>query len=381
MSFSHIHKKVRSTNRFFSGVSTLTLSAMVVKVIGLLYKIPLLRCLGTEGMGYFNTAYELYALFCVISTAGLPVAMSMLISRSDAQGDERAVRRIYRTALFAFVVMGAVGSLLLFGFAEPLSLYLKNPAAASCLRFISPTVFLICLSSAQRGFFQGKGNMLPTAVSQVVEALGKLILGLLFAVTAMRNGCTVPMTAAFAVLGLTVGAGVSALYLTVRKWYGHRNCSNEANHASDGQGGSTVWRQLMATAVPVTISAGIMSVTKLIDVALILRRLQDVGYGVSEANSMYGCYSTLVIPVFNILPSLTTSVAMSAVPSLSAALQRPRKEASQEIHRIGVSAMRLVLWISVPAAMGLAVYGGDVLSLLFSGENAAVAQATPWLRI
>ena len=372
-------RKVRSTNRFLSGVSVLTLSALIVKVIGLFYKIPLLRCLGTEGMGYFNTAYELYALFCVISTAGLPVAMSMLISRHEADGHHGAVKTIYRISLWSFVILGTVGSVILFGFSTPLSAALKNPDAAACLRWISPTVFLICLSSAQRGFFQGKGNMLPTAISQVIEALGKLVLGLLFAVTAIRRGCSVPQIAAAAVLGLTVGTGISVLYLTVLKWHtGRRDLLQAANEEAT-EGGKDILRQLMTTAVPVTLSAGMISLTKLVDVALILRRLQAVGYSVAEANSLYGCYSTLAVPVFNILPSLTTSVALSVVPALSAALQK-RDQDRDEIHKIGLSALRLTLWIAIPAAFGLFVYAGDILSVLFSGQELAVAQATPWLQ-
>ena len=382
MSIANQQHKVRSTNRFLSGVSVLTVSALIVKVIGLFYKIPLLRCLGTEGMGYFNTAYELYALFCVISTAGLPVAMAVLIARAEAGGQTQTVRRIYRTALWTFLALGATGSLILFGFSEPLSNFLKNPDAATCLRFISPTVFLICLSGAGRGFFQGKGSMLPTAISQVIEALGKLILGLLFAVTALHNQCSIPVTAAFAVLGLTVGTGVSALYLTVHTWVAGRcesrgDLRDKTEIAEQGKG---IFKELMATAVPITLSSGLISLTKLLDVGLILGRLQSTGYSAALANSLYGCYSTLAVPIFNILPTLTSSVALSVVPALSSALQR-RKENTDEVHRVLLSAFRLTLWLAIPAAMGLFVYAGDILGILFSGEPDAVAAATPWLRV
>ena len=198
----------------------LTLSAVLVKVIGLLYRIPMLNRLGSEGMGYFNTAYEVYALLCVLATAGLPVAMSVLISEVTATGKDGClhtaptVRRIFSVSLGVFLAVGSLGSGAMFLLAEPLGKLLGNPEAAACIRAISPTVFLICLSGAFRGYFQGQRNMVPTAVSQVIEAMGKLFLGLLFAGYAKSKGADLPTTAAYAVLGLTVGTALSVLYLT-----------------------------------------------------------------------------------------------------------------------------------------------------------------------
>lgn len=364
---------------FLSGVSVLTLSTLLVKVIGLLYRIPLLDKLGTEGMGYFNTAYELYALFCVISTAGLPVAMSVLISAREAAGNYAAMRCVYRVSLLAFVVIGACGSLLLFGMASPFAALLGNPNAAACMRAISPTVLLICLSSAARGYFQGRRNMLPTAISQIMEAAGKLFLGLAFAAYAHRSGMDLPHTAAYAVGGLTVGTGVSVLYLFTHKALSDRRerfLPTNSGEAEDSR--ASVLRRLAVTAVPVTLGAGVISLTKCIDLALILHRLQGVGVNTAEANALYGCYSTLAVPVFNMLPSLTTSVALSAVPSLSAALERG-EAGRADVKRTATAALGLTLVLAIPAALGLAVYAEEILLLLFNGQPAAAAQAAPWL--
>ncbi len=370
------HTKAKRTGSFLSGTGVLTLAALVVKVIGLCYRIPLLSYLGTEGMGYFNTAYEVYALLCVISTAGLPVAMSVLISSAEAEGKGRMVKGIYRSALWLFVVVGAVGSLALGALAAPLATWLKNPAAMQSIRMISPTVFFICLSSAFRGYFQGKRNMVPTALSQVIEALGKLLLGLLFASMARSYGADLPTTAGCAVLGVTIGTALSVIYLYVHKRL------TDARHPDTGRTSVTsarsILRRLLTTAIPVTISAGVISLTKCIDMVLILRRLQDAGMGVAEANAHYGCYSTLAVPVFNILPSLTTSVALSAVPALSAALGKGRN-GQAEVRRISLSAWRMTLWSAIPAALGLSVLAEDVLTLIFRGQPEAVAMAAPWL--
>ena len=364
---------------FLSGVSVLTLSTLLVKVIGLLYRIPLLDRLGTEGMGYFNTAYELYALFCVISTAGLPVAMSVLISAHEAAGNYAALRRVYRVSLGAFVVIGACGSLLLFGMASPFAALLGNPNAAACMRAVSPTVLLICLSSAARGYFQGRRNMLPTAISQIMEAAGKLFLGLAFAAYARRAGMELSYVAAYAVWGLTVGTGASVLYLFVHKTLSDRRegvLPSACPQADEAR--TVVLRHLAATAIPVTLGAGIISLTKCIDLALILRRLQGVGLTAAEANALYGCYSTLAVPVFNMLPSLTTSVALSAVPSLSAALEKG-ESGRAEVRKTATTALGLTLFLAIPASLGLSVYAEEVLLLLFGNQPVAAAQAAPWL--
>lgn len=361
---------------FLSGVSILTLSALLVKVIGLCYRIPLLNYLGTEGMGYFNTAYELYALFCVISTAGLPVAMSVLISACEAEGRWGDARRIYRVSLGLFAGIGVVGTALLWGLSRPFAELLGNPLASVCMRAISPTLFLICLSSAFRGYFQGRRNMLPTALSQVIEAGGKLFLGLAFAAYARGTGADLSTSAAYAVLGLTVGTGLSVLYLLIHKRMTDTHDKNSLLPSTDTS--RPVLRPLLATAIPVTLSAGVISLTKCVDLALILRRLQSVGCTVAEANALYGCYSTLAVPVFNILPSLTTSVALSAVPALSAAF-RKGKEGREELRKTALSSLELTLTVAIPASLGIAVFAEDILALLFAGQPAAAAQAAPWL--
>ena len=364
---------------FLSGAGVLTLSALIVKVIGLFYRIPLLNLLGTEGMGYFNTAYELYALFCVISTAGLPVAMSVLISALEAEGREIEGKRVFSVSLILFAAVGCVGTLLLWGLSAPFATLLGSPLSAACMRAISPTVFFICLSSAFRGYFQGRRQMLPTALSQVMEACGKLFLGLAFAGLALDQGKSLPATAAYAVMGLTVGTALSVLYLYIHKHMSDRRSVRVSPlQEREGLPPATVLRRLLTIAVPVTVSAALISLTKCIDLALILHRLQAAGYTSSEATSLYGCYSTLVLPVFNILPSLTTSVALSATPALSAALQKG-KEGLSELQKTASSALGIILTLSLPAALGLSVFAEDILSLLFRGQPIAVAQATPWL--
>ena len=399
-----------------AGAAILTLSALVVKVIGLLYRIPMLDRLGTEGMGYFNTALELYALLCALSTAGLPVAMSVLISDTRHRDMPLAarrlgVRRIFSVALVTFMVVGCVGSVLLALFARPLATLLGNPAAASAMVAIAPTVLLICLSSAMRGYFQGKGNMIPTAISQVVESAGKLAFGLLLASRARARGADLPGVAAAAVLGLTIGTLLSLGYLALHKALEGRRapaaparltadgllagegcpaevaCSSE-NAAAACPSRRAVFRALMRTALPVTMGAALLSLCRVADLAIILRRLAALGVDSVRANQLYGAYSTLALPLFHLLPTLATSVSVSSIPALAAALadsQTPQNSDEDCVkhapRQIATRALGVTLYLAVPAALGLATLSREVLSLLFPAQPVAVAEAAPLLSL
>ena len=365
-------KATRKNNGFLSGVFVLTLSAVIVKIIGLIYKIPMLRLLGSEGMGYFNSAYEIYALFCTVSTAGLPVAMSVLISSSRALGDGMT-DKIFKVSLKLFLVLGIVGSAAMLIFAMPISEFLKSYKAVLCIVAISPTVLFICISSAYRGYFQGLEKMLPTAVSQVIEALGKLILGLIFAYIALESGFETQAIAAFAVLGLTVGTAISMLYLILAKSFAKDADKELVMSTGESKG---ILASLMRIAVPVTLSSATISITKLIDMTTILRRLQSIGFSSSEAFSLYGNYTTLGLPLFSLAPALISSVALPLVPSLSSAVTKgDEKEACSVVEK----AVRLTAIISMPISLGLVFFPREILSLLFFGEGEAIAVSTPLL--
>ena len=363
---------------FLSGVLLLSLSTVLVKLIGLIYKIPMLSYLGSEGMGYFNSAYEIYALFCVIATAGLPVALSVLISGAIAKGEYAQVGRIYRTARSVFLLIGFLGSLIMLIFARRFCALIRSENAYYCMLSIAPTVFFVCLSSALRGYFQGHQRMMPTAVSQIIESVGKLVFGLLLARFALRRGYDSATVAAFAGIGLTVGTAAATLYLMILKLRMSSKPTERAGTAriSAMTDAHTVRRELARLAFPVTVGASLVSLTKLIDMAMILRRLQSIGYTSVQANEAYGSYTTLALSVYGLLPSLINAVALPLVPMLSAAIASGNRAKQEEmIH----ACYRLTAIFAVPAALGVSVYAYPVLSLLFSKEPGAVAVAAPLL--
>lgn len=369
----------RKSDGFLSGVLILSLSTVIVKIIGLAYKIPMIAYLGAEGMGYFNSAAEIYAMLCVISTAGLPMALSMLVSAHRERGDLIAIRRTDRSGMLAFLFLGVLGTTFLGWGSDWLARMIGNPEAGDCLRAIAPALLFVCFSSAVRGYFQGFNNMIPTAISQMIEAVGKLVFGVWFARFAIQRGYGIPTVAAFAVLGLTLGTLLSALYLLGAKFLFARGQRREGlDCLNKEKSRNSEWGTLLRIAIPITVSSAVMSVTRLADMALIMRRLQGIGMDVVRANVIYGSYTTLAIPVFSLIPALITPISLVSVPQLSAAIESQDRGVQATICERSV---RWTVLLSMPAAMGISVYALPILSILFSGESEAIAIASPLLSI
>ena len=364
-----------SQKRFLSGVTVLTLSTVIVKVIGLVYKIPMMQILGAEGMGYFNAAYELYTLFFVVATAGLPVAVSILISESVVRGRLRNAKKIYRVSFALFFGLGLVGALIMSCFSRRLAFLVGSPLANYCILLIAPTVFFIAVASAVRGFFQGNQNMVPTAISQVIEALGKLFLGVFMAVWASKQGYPSHKVAAFAVVGLVAGSAVSMLYLLLararsRQQYGTLVTDLQTESAT------TILSRLLLLAIPVTVSSALSGLTRIVDMTVLMRRLTERGVAPSVATSVFGSYSTMAVPIYHLPSSLIAGLAMALVPSLAAAAERGDREREKRLTDV---AFRLCAWIAIPCAMGMSVFSRQILSLLFHGQEEAVSVAAPLL--
>ncbi len=375
---------------FFSGVAVLSLSTVLVKIIGLFYKIPMLRYLGSVGMGYFNAAYEWYAMLCVLATAGLPIAVSMLIAgecAANAPVNIRTarIRRIECVSARIYFVLGAVGSVAMLLGAGAIARLIDSPMTAHALRAVAPTLFFSCVSASYRGYYQGFQNMVPTALSQLIEAVGKLVLGILFAHVATLAGKDTAQTAAYAMLGLSLGVAIATVYLVIyRARHGVDQTALTVEKA-DGQKAqqptiryhsAPLWKRMLWIALPVTLSASVLSVTRIVDMAMILRRLQHIGYTTEQANSLYGIYTTMALPVFNLVPALLTSVSLALIPALSTQIGRGDKSAQKQTVSM---AIRLTALLSIPASLALALYARPVLSLLFAARGEELATAAPLL--
>ncbi len=353
-----------------SGVLVLTASTIIVKIIGLAYKIPLLSVMGAEGMGYFNSAYEIYALLCGISTSGLPIAVSMLISSAKEKGDLISQRGVFRTASALLLTKGILSSALLALLARSVSRFIGNTDAYLAILAISPALLFSCVSGAVRAYFQGHRRMTPTAISQLIEALGKLIFGVAFACLAIAMGLGVPTAAAFAVLGVSLGSLLAAVFLVVKRAFETTESVPKGDRSGKGY-----LLSLLRISLPITVGSALMGSTRMIDMALIMRRLQDIGVSVAEANRIYGSYTTLALPIYGLVPAFIPPITESLIPRLSAAVGTAH--VGEQKSAVS-SSMRLTLLLGVPSAMGVALYSGQIIALLF-GQTEAAAIGAPLL--
>ncbi|MBQ2719542.1 MAG: oligosaccharide flippase family protein [Clostridia bacterium] len=350
-----------------NGVLLLTLANLLVKVFGFLYKVPLNRWLGDE-MANVNTAYSVYTLLYMISTAGIPVAVSVLISEARTEGRGERVRRIFRVSLVTLALVGGLGTLLLFLLAHPIANANSGGDSYLCLLAIAPALFFICLSSVFRGYFQGFGLLRPTAVSTVIEALGKMALGLFLVRLVLRltEGGT-PLAAGYSVLAITVGIALGALYLAVA----YTRFSGKAlTPLSEGRecdlGNGAILRRLLSVAVPIAIGSGVMSLSSLIDTQL-MRPLLTSYYGdAARAKAVFSDYSTGAITLFNLPAVLIYPITSAIVPYITAARTEGRE--GDAAATVG-AALRTAALLAFPSAFGLSALARPILSVLFLGDR------------
>ncbi len=360
---------MKKQKSFVQGAAVLIAANIMVKVIGAVFRIPLDQLLGKSGMGLFNVAYVLYTTMLVISTAGLPVAVSKMVSESASLGRAREARRIALAAGLAFPAVGAVFSAVLYGSAEPLSALVGNQAAAPAVRAIAPSVFCVALISVVRGYFQGLNDMAPTALSQLIEALGKLLLGYGLAQSASRRGLPLGQCAAAAVTGVTIGEAASAAYLLARVCLHRRRRETVLNDYARPCG--VLLRELLAVAVPVTVGSSVMSLTNLLDVALVMNRLQDAGWTAEQANALYGAYSNRAITMFNLPQTVILGLSVSVLPVLAGAVARQN---FTQLSRTLGAAVRLTLLLALPAGMGYLTLGEPIVDLLFGADSVSAGE-------
>ncbi len=356
---------------FLGGAAVLALSTAIVKVIGACYKIPLGNLIGDAGFGYFTTAYDIYSVLLMIATTGLPVAMSRMISEAQALQQGRQIKKIYRTALMVFLTIGIIGTGGMLILCRQLARFMNSPDSWYAILALAPSLLFICIISAYRGYFQGQGNMVPTSVSQVFEALSKLILGYGAAWFIMDRWNNVPLAAGGAIIGVTVGTVISAVYLGLK----HR----KADRYLESLGGevhstSQTAKQLLAIAIPITLGSAGLQIINLIDAKIVMGRLIGAaGFLQAEADVLKGIYN-FCQTIFNLPCAFITPITISAIPAVTAHLTLGDKKSAKMVEE---SAVRIMSLLAMPCAVGLAVLAGPILQLLrhYSGESLAIGAA------
>lgn len=341
------------------GTVSLTVSTVIVKLLGVFYKIPLAHILGDEGMGYFNSAYTVYALFYLLCTAGVPKAVMILVSESKARGGINE-RSILRFAERVFVLLGLVTTFAFVFLSKPLAIAIGNESSALTMVAIAPSIVFISLAGVVRGFLSANLKLSAIAVSQILEGVGKLAFGLVFARIAIKNSLPMSSVSAFTILGVTIGAIFGLLYLKA-------SARELGSSRSDGQRLSlrdkkSLIKRIFSISLPITLSAAVMSITNVIDLALIMRRLIENGYTELEATSLYGNYTTLAVSMFNLVVSLITPISIAFLPILTQAAARGDEKSFSLAYE---STVNFTAILAAPLMVGLVVYSKEILTLLF----------------
>lgn len=384
----------------------LVTATVIVKVIGAIYKIPLTSIIGGVGRGYFSTAYNIYTPIYAISMAGLPTAVSKMVSEHMALENYGTVQSIKRVAVKLFCLTGILGTIVLIATAYPYGKFVAGTiGVVPCIITIAPSIFFCCLMSAYRGYYEGQQNMKPTAISQVIEAVSKLVFGLAlsywflnYCLNEFHTSGTVfgkaaesleqamsmiyPYSAAVSVLGVSIGTIFGCFYMFFVRPKNSRLIQKEPSTLTDRQ----IVKLMVTIAVPVVAGSLIQNISNLIDTAMIQSRLEHAiavdGYSLIQkmyAQSfaisgtvaedvktyLFGVYNS-ALDFKNLIPTVTLAIGISALPTMSRAWTLGN---SAQVENILNNAVKFSMIIGLPIGFGMAAVPDQLLYLVYGGSN------------
>lgn len=377
---------IRKKNTFYGGAAILAVGSILVKLIGALYKIPLARVLTKQAYTNFNTAYNVYNVFLTISTAGLPVALSKTISEANTLNRQNQVRRIFTVAFRTFLILGMVSFIAMSRFGEALAIRMHDESAVYCVQALSPSVLCVCIMASIRGYYQGHSNMIPTAVSQIIEAFCKLVFGLalLYGILKYLPGNEIykqRMSAAGAILGVSIGSVIALIFLAIY-FLRDRGRTGKVKYADKPDRNSAILKRLLQLAIPITLGSAAVSLVTVIDTSNVNALLRQMYTDLPElvtpeaiaqqfqeggvapelymAQGLKGVYDKCMA-IYNLPSQLMVAITASVIPAVSAALTRRDKKAAG---KTSASALRIGAMLCLPMGFGLFALGGPIIQML-----------------
>ena len=357
---------------FVKGAAILGGLGLVSKLIGAVYTIATTNIVGTHGMSYYTTAFPVYTFLLAISSAGLPVAISKMVAERVTLHDYNAAHMVFRTAMKAMVIIGFITTVIMIALSRQIATVLGRPDASLAIVAIAPSLFFVAILSAYRGYFQGMQRMTPTALSQIIEQVSKLVIGLLLAYLWIGKGEIYGV--AGAILGITFSEVIALLYLLLlynRDKYVIKKrilTSVKTNLTKN------IGRKLIFLATPVIIGACAMPLVQLADTAIITNTLnsmksiilfgREVMLNTDTVDSLFSLLTAYINPIINMPAVLSLALAMSLVPSISASRAEGNELGVSEKAGIG---LKLSMLIGLPCAAGLYLLSTPIVHLLYSG--------------
>lgn len=380
---------------FLKGSVILIVSVIIVKIIGAMFKIPLTNMLGGTGMGYFSSAYGLFMPVYAFFVTGMSTAAAKQVAEYSAMGKFRSIRKFKGLMLLCYGITGIIGTMIIIFTAKPFSYHIiENEKAYLSVLVTAPSILFGCIMSAYRGYYEGLRNMYPTAVSQVMEGLAKLILGLFLCMYILENFNSISIymngadrlstASAGAVLGITFSALFGAVFLFLRDIIKGDGISDmEIAQDKSEFSWKTALKSLLSVLIPVSLGSLVTNLTSLIDLGTIIRCINNAvekspqyfaekfnAFSVSGAegfaNFAYGSFIGLSVTIFNLIPSVTNMFGKGVLPSVAEAWTSKDKNALKK-HTEDV--LKVTAFIAVPSGLGITVLAKPVLELLYPSRT------------
>ena len=363
---------------FMQGAVILGGAGIFIKLLGAFFRIPLTNLIGPRGMAYYQSAYPIYVFFLTIATAGIPLAISKMVSERIATEKHYEASRVFRISFVLLLLIGIGSSSICFFGAEWIMGKIEMERAVHSMKAIAPALFFVPIMAAFRGYFQGMQNMKVTAISQSVEQLFRVASGLFLAYYLIDRG--LEYAAAGAAFGATVGA-VFGLVVVLIMYALHRNTLRgdiERTRGEKEEKESAILLRILVIAIPITIGAAIMPIMNTIDVGIVVWRLQETGWSKDEAEILYGQLTGMVGPLINFPQVLTQAVAMSLVPAISIAKEQNELGFMRENMALG---LRSAIFVGLPCAFGLMFLAEPILLTIYPLQQEGALGAVPCLFI
>lgn len=357
--------------------SILAAAGIIVRFIGLLYKIPMTRALGDEGIGYYNTAYEIYNIGLILSSYSLPLAISKLIAARRVKGRNQDVARVFRSGLIFGLIAGGLMTLFLLLEADWITANIFNsPSSALPLKVMAPTIFVFSIMGVIRGYFQGHGNMIPTSISQIIEQIVNAVVSIAASFTFMRwfadRENPASYGAAGGTLGTLSGALAAFLFLTFLMLCYRRH--NEARlrrpQAAPTEPWKNVWLALFFTLTPIILSQFVYQLSGSVDNSMFGLLMGEKGLSEKERLGLLGIYGGKYRLLSNVPVAIASSLGTSMIPSI--VHSRTQKKTSEVKYKIRLT-IKFNMLIAIPCAAGMGVLAGPIMQLIFRDSRELTA--------
>lgn len=367
----------QTSSVMMKGATILVIAGIVSKIFGAIFRIPLTNMIGAEGQAYYSAAYALYMLLFTIATAGFPVAISRMVSSRIAEGDFINAHKSYRMSMKVSWALGIVSFLIMYFGAGTIANAYKNPGSEASMKAISLALLFTPLVASMRGYYQGRQDMKPTGITEVVEQMVRVATGLTLAYMFYKTSLV--NAAAGATFGASAGiiaALVVMLFIYARD-KGTRDKLFEASVVREETDSSRL-KELLGFLIPITIGAAVMPIMFNIDAGIIPRRLLETGWDREMADKLYGLMGGFCDPIINLPNIFIDAICISLMPAVTTAYTLKNKKDMDDHIKTGLKTMMIITY---PCAIGLIVLAKPILTMLFYRKYDEAVMAVPALRI